>query len=287
MDYSNEAMILRRLMMQRKRNEMIVTATYNVTSTTTATQILDNVALFDTTQITRMAIDGVMCATANTHVFSATGSHTVVFYFDKDKFYSLYCAWRGCKQLTTIDFSDFDLTTCISLNCTFHGCINLQGVDLSGQNTSNVTSLAYMFWNDDDTIIHKLSYINFQGCNFSNVTSMYGTFRGLHSLYSLNFIDMKTSTKLTTCFALFNCCYKLPSLYLGAINTTNVTNMSYMFGSCLALTSVTFKTPINQVTTYNNVFYNVPTTGTLYYPSAYSFTKLINQLPSKWSYYAN
>lgn len=261
-----------------------ITCIYDVDTVNADTQILDNVDLFDVTQVTTMVVDGKREDVAKTFRFQTTGKHTVIFILDMSKFYSMYCMFRGCKRMTNIDLSHFDLTNNISFNCTFHSCINLESVDISNQNTTKCTTLAYMFWNDDDTIIHKLHTINFQNCDFSNVTSMYGTFRGLHSLYILNFIDLKTSTKLTTCFALFNCCYKLPSLGLGSINTTNVTNMSYMFGSCLALTSVTFKTPINNVTTYNNVFYNVKTSGILYFPSAYSFTKLTSQLPSTWRY---
>ena len=280
---------MRRRTLQKEEEIILVegsyiTCVYNVNDTSSATQILDNVDLFDLTQVTSIVVDGKKEAVARTHTFNTTGKHTVIFILDMSVFHSMYCMFRGCKRLVNIDLSHFDLTNNVSFNCTFHSCINLESVDISNQNVSKCTTLAYMFWNDDDTIVHKLHTINFQNCDFSNVTSMYGTFRGCHSLYQLNFIDLKTSTKLTTCFALFNCCYKLPSLWLGSINTTNVTNVSYMFGSCLALTSITFKTPINNVTTYSNVFYNIKTSGMLYFPSAYSFYKLTNQLPSTWRY---
>lgn len=260
---------------------------YNADTTTTETQILDCENIFDISQVAHILVDKNPIKVGRTHKFTTTGSHEVIIIMDMVRFYSMYCMFRGCKRLFNIDFSHFDLTNNISFNCTFHSCINLLSVDISNQNTTKCTSLAYMFWNDDDTIIHKLHTISFQNCDFSNVTSMYGLFRGCHSLYNINFIDIVTSTKLTNCFAMFNCCYKVPGLWLGKINTTNVTNMSYMFGSCLALTSVTFKTPINNLTTYNNVFYNVKTNGAFYYPYGYSFTKLTNQLPSGWTAYAN
>lgn len=264
-----------------------IICTYNVDTISTVTQLMDAVDLFDLTQVSQIYVNEEEIPVSRTYKFPTVGNHTVYIIMNMEKFYSMYCMFRGCKRLVGIDLSHFDLTNNISFNCTFHSCINLKEVDISGQNTSKCTSLNYMFWNDDDTIIHKLETVNFKNCDFSNVTGMYGLFRGCHSLYTINFIDIKTSSKLTTCFAMFNCCYKVPSLYLGNINTTNVTNMSYMFGSCLALTSITFKTPIANVTTYSNVFYNIPTSGTFYYPRGYTFTKLTNQLPSKWTAIAN
>ena len=237
---------------------------YEIETTETTCTILDDPELFDLTQVKTMLVDGEIFAPIRQFQFSKIGLHEIIYIMDMEKFYSMYCMFRGCKRLVEIDLSHFDLTNNISFNCTFHSCINLKEVDISGQNTSKCTSLNYMFWNDDDTIIHKLETVNFRNCDFSNVTGMYGLFRGCHSLYTINFIDIKTSSKLTTCFAMFNCCYKVPSLYLGNINTTNVTNMSYMFGSCLALTSITFKTSIANVTTYSNVFYKIPTSGTFY-----------------------
>lgn len=279
----------RRALLQKEEKMVLVegsyiTCKYDAITTATTTTILDEPALFNLTQVKEMWVDGKKETPVREYQFKTTGTHEIIYIMDMTIFNSMYCMFRGAKRLINIDLSHFDLTNNISFNCTFHSCINLESVDISNKNTSKCTSLAYMFWNDDDTIIHKLHTINFKQCDFSNVTSMYGTFRGCHSLYQLNFIDLKTSTKLTNCFALFNCCYKLPSLGLGSINTTNVTNISYMFGSCLALQSVTFKTPINKVTTYSNVFYNVKTSGMLYFPSAYSFTKLTNQLPSTWRY---
>ena len=282
---------MRRRVLKNKNVELVegsyIICKYNIVDITTSTTILDDPELFDITQISTMLVDGKEEVPIRQFKFSSVGDHEIIYVMDMSKFYSMYCMFRGCKRLINIDLSHFDLTNNVSFNCTFHSCINLKSVDISGQNTSKCTSLAYMFWNDDDSIIHQMTDVYMKDCNFSNVTSMYGTFRGCHSLYMVDFRNLVTSTKLTNTFALFNCCYKVPSLNISCINTTNVTNISYMFGSCLALTSVTFKTPINNVTTYSNVFYNVKTKGTLYYPSGYSFTKLTNQLPSTWTYYAN
>ena len=75
--------------------------------------------------------------------------------------------------------------------------------------------------------------------------------------------------------AMFNCCYGLTSLDLSSFDTSKVTNMWNMFQGCASLTSITFGLlgDVSKVTSYTgctDMFGNITTTGTLYYPSAYA-----------------
>lgn len=277
----------RRMMMALNRRENYIIARYDVADVSVATQLLDAVELFDLSQIKSMVVEGVEQSASRSYTFSTTGEKEVRYYMDSTAFTSMYCMFRGATALISVDLSGVDLSNCTSLACAFHSCVNLEECDLSGHDVSKVTSLAYMFWNGDDSVVSKLKSVSFNGCDFSAVTSMYGTFRGCHSLTDLNFIGLTTSSALTTLYACFNCCYSIGTLYLGRVDTTNVTNMSYMFGSCTSLTSVTFRTSVANVTNVSNMFKNVTTSGVLTYSSGYTFTKIINVLPSTWSAVAN
>lgn len=82
---------------------------------------------------------------------------------------------------------------------------------------------------------------------------------------------------------LFSCCYSLSAIDLSNLDTSNLSDMSYMFGYCSSLTSVIMTTDVSNVTDVSDMFLNVSTTGTFYYNSAYDYSKIIAALPSTWT----
>ena len=142
---------------------------------------------------------------------------------------------------------------------------NLKTIDVSGLDTSNVTSMEGMFWNNTtsvdspalqsikfgprfdtskvknmskmfmcDRLVSSLDVSNF---NTSNVEDMEEMFCQCESLTSLDVSHFNTS-KVTTMAGMFNNCRSLISLDVSNFDTSNVIAMSTMFAGCSSLKNI-------------------------------------------------
>lgn len=120
----------------------------------------------------------------------------------------------------------------------FLDCKNAEEINgLENLDTTNVTSMAYMFGN-----CNGLTNISVDKFNTSGVTDMSGMF----SLYNINHrtprkltnLDLSSfdTSNVTNMNNMFSYCHSLTTLDLGNFDTSNVTNMSYMFAECSNLT---------------------------------------------------
>ena len=114
----------------------------------------------------------------------------------------------------------------------FSYCRNLTTLDVSNFNTINVTSMSYMFSNCD-----KLTTLNLSSFDTSNVESMGSMFFDCNNLTTLDLSNFNTS-KVTNMYSMFNNCDNLTTLNLSNFNTSKVTSMGNMFGYCGGLTTV-------------------------------------------------
>ena len=126
---------------------------------------------------------------------------------------------------------------------------NVDTLDLTGLDTSNMTSMSYMFYNSNSLKSINLSNFNtskllyannmFNGCtslesldlsnfNTSKVTNFSNMFRDCQKMKEINLSNFDTSSA-TTFANLFHNCKSLKQLDLSSFNTSKVTNMSKMF----------------------------------------------------------
>ena len=114
----------------------------------------------------------------------------------------------------------------------FYYMQNLQSITgISYLNTSEVTSMAYMFCNC--SILTSLDVSHF---NTSKVTDMRYMFYNCRTLTSLDVSSFNTSKVTNMCAMFLNC--KLTSLDVSHFNTSKVTNMRYMFAGGLNLQTI-------------------------------------------------
>ena len=100
---------------------------------------------------------------------------------------------------------------------------NLIEVDLSRFDSSEITTMDFMFQRD-----HNLISINFSNFNTSKVTSMECLFYECYNLKELDLSSFDTS-KVTQMRLLFHLCHSLTSINLESFDTSNVLNMELMF----------------------------------------------------------
>lgn len=156
--------------------ESYLIATYNVTSTTNATQLLGT--SFTLSQITEMYVDDVKIDNVvNSYTFSSVGKHTVKMMYDKCNFTSCYYMFSQCNGLTSLDLSNFDTSKVTNMQSMFSHCNDLTSLNLNNFDTLSVNDIGGIFIYCDN-----LNSIEFGNLSYvSNVGSYYGVFEGVPS----------------------------------------------------------------------------------------------------------
>jgi len=155
---------------------------------------------------------------------------------------------------------------------------NVSSLDLSGLDTSNMTSMTYMFYNSSKLVnidlsefkTSKLLYFNnmFNGCSSlvnldlssfdtSKISNFSNLFKDCTSLKKINLSSFDTHSATIFAFTFMNC-QSLENLNLSNFNTSKVTDMSGMFYNCSSLTSLdlsNFNTT-NVTSMGSGMFYN-------------------------------
>ena len=67
--------------------------------------------------------------------------------FDTSKVTNMWGMFCGCRSLTTLDLSGFDTSNVLDMSFMFDSCSSLTTLDLSNFNTSKVRNMSYMFYN--------------------------------------------------------------------------------------------------------------------------------------------
>lgn len=146
---------------------------------------------------------------------------------------------------TNLDLSGINLSPSItSFNNLFSNMPNLESVNLSGLDTSHITDMSYMFFNDP-----KLKTIKgLEGFDTSNVTNMSNMFAS-YTNQTTNDYNPKSLSSTG----------HLESLDLSKWNTSKVTDMSYMFSGQTNLTSLgnLSKWSTSKVTNMTHMFYDL------------------------------
>ena len=138
----------------------------------------------------------------------------------------------NCRNLSSLDLTNFNTTKVENMFGMFNGCENLSSLVISNFNTANVTDMSNMFY-----LCKNLSSLDIPNFNTANVTDMSYMFDTCQKLTELNLSNFKTE-KVKNMRYMFSYCNKLKKLNLSNFNTANVTNMTCMFIDCKELSSL-------------------------------------------------
>ena len=138
----------------------------------------------------------------------------------------------NCRNLSSLDLTNFNTTKVENMFGMFNGCENLSSLVISNFNTANVTDMSNMFY-----LCKNLSSLDIPNFNTANVTDMSYMFDTCQKLTELNLSNFKTK-KVKNMRYMFSYCNKLKKLNLSNFNTANVTNMTCMFINCKELSSL-------------------------------------------------
>ena len=171
--------------------------------------------------------------------------------------------FKDCSKLTSLTLpAGFNTSMATSLAGLFQGCSELTGLNLSGFNANSASDVSNMFYG-----CVKMTSLNLSGftINTTSPVNMAGMFRDCVSLTGTLNLSSFDTTQATDMSYMFCGCRGLTSINLSGFHTENVTDMSYMFSSAdwagddppaMNLTSLDvsgFRTP--KVTNMRQMFY--------------------------------
>lgn len=220
-----------------------ITATYNVTSTSSNTLLLSSSYVLS--NITYMEIDGVVSDTFyKNYTFDTNGIHTVKFtlktleraFYDCGKLYSLdfsecngliYTNMNsmcyGAELLSSINWGECSFKNVKSIDDLFRGCKSLTSISMYPfQGAKNITSLNGVFF-----ACTNAYDINLSGLENAPISIMSNTFRNCWELKSLDLSPLSNAPIRTMDYAFYGS--RVKSLDLSMLNLTSVTNIQYVF----------------------------------------------------------
>ena len=138
---------------------------------------------------------------------------------------------------TTTELTDLSLAKDKSVVGWLEGTTWYVSTQQEGQKVVFNPNSSSMF-SDDTSKESKITSIQLNNVDTSNVTDMHNMFYGCSSLESIDLSNLDTS-KVTNMSNMFYGCEALTSLDLSKLNTSSVTNMSSLFAKCKNLTEIT------------------------------------------------
>lgn len=164
--------------------------------------------------------------------------------------------FRECRDLISIDLSNFDTSQVTDIHQMFSNCSNLESLDVSGLDFSNVTTVSYNGVGDWRGAFSECckegGTINVSGMR-TKATDLSQLFYS--SKASAIILDNFDTSNATDISEMFENCRNLTSLDLSSFDTSNVTDMSEMFAKCFSLTSLDLSNfDTSKVTDMGNMF---------------------------------
>ena len=137
--------------------------------------------------------------------------------------------FKDCSKLTSITLpAGFNTSKATSLAGMFQGCSKLTGLNLSGFNANSASDVSNMFYG-----CVKMTSLNLSGftINTASPVNMAGMFRDCEKLAGTLDLSSFDTTQATDMSYMFCGCKELTEIDLSGFHTANVTDMSYMFAS--------------------------------------------------------
>ncbi len=160
--------------------------------------------------------------------------------------------FSGCNNLKTLNLTGFDTSKVVNMNSTFSSCSSLTTLDLSSFDTSKVTSMSSMFYG-----CSKLTTLDLSNFDTSKVIGMSSMFMYCSNLKEIKGIEKFNTSNVTNMYYMFGGS-DFETIDLSSFDTSKVTSMQNMFTGCYKLKHIKFgeNFDTSQVTNMSNMFSN-------------------------------
>ena len=148
--------------------------------------------------------------------------------FITNKVTNMKSMFNSCFKLEYIDLSNFDASKVTNMNYMFCECIKLRAIQgINTIHTNNVKSMEGMF-----QLCIELKFINLSNFDTSNVVNMALMFNKCKKLKEIKGLDKFNTSKVADMEGIFQYCAEMECLDLSNFDTSNTSNMAFMFNKC-------------------------------------------------------
>lgn len=221
-----------------------------------------DLSAFNTTNVTNMSGMFQSCASVTVLNFNSFNTSSVI---------DFSCFLKDCRELKELRINTIDTSNCLNMSQMFFGLEKLEKIDLSGMDTSNVTNMYQMLGdviakqiilNDwDFRNVYNMDWreffnwsgfesISFDNCKFGNTMDDLLSHHGDTKYASFKNVDTSLVTNMSYMF--YEC--GVTELDLKDFDTSNVTNMSGMFRHTFFSEIDLSNFDTKKVTTMNQMF---------------------------------
>ena len=173
-----------------------------------------------------------------------------VSHFDTSNVTDMQGMFYNMTSLTSLDISHFDTSSATSMSGMFYNLINITELDVSNFNTSKVSNISGMFEN-----MIKLQSIDVSNFNISSVTNMSKMFAGLNACESINLGNNFDTSNVSDMSYMFKNTFNINSIDISTMDTSKVTNFEGMFyGTNASTVYVSDKFNTNSVSNSDSMF---------------------------------
>ncbi|MBR4626981.1 MAG: BspA family leucine-rich repeat surface protein [Ruminococcus sp.] len=210
------------------------------------------------------------------YMFHGCSSVTSIYLrdFDTSNVTNMASMFRGCTKVTKIDIDaeKFDTSKVTDMSYMFGNCQALNTLDVSGFNTGSVTDMNNMFWN-----CKALTALSLAKFDTRNVTNMSYMFQNCLALTKID-VSLFDTGSVKNMKGMFAGDKAAKYIYFGSkFDTYDVTDMSYMFQGCSAVTSLNLSRFCTyNVSTSDYMFDGCKSLETLYLSELWVNKKMLN-----------
>ncbi len=157
---------------------------------------------------------------------------------------SLGYVFYGCNKLESVNFSNNDFSNVTNVDSMFFGCYALEDVSFAGTKFSSLESSAYMFASSS---VSEIDFTDADTSALKTTSYMFANYDGKYVSNAINFINFDTSNVTDMSFMFYNA-QDLTTINLSDLNTSNVKYMNSMFYKCNDLTAATLNGLVTSAT---------------------------------------
>lgn len=152
-------------------------------------------------------------------------------FFTSPTLANIFGIFMNCSSLTTLKVANWNLTSVYYLQQAFCNCTSLKNLDLSTWRPTAATYTSKIFMG-----CTALENLNLTGWTLPKAKTAEYMFSDCSSLVTVDTLDFGLG-ETVSCMGMFKGCSKLIDPPVQNWDTSNVTNMSFMFDKCYAITS--------------------------------------------------
>ena len=212
-------------------------------------------------------------------------SNIDVSHFDMSCVENISGMFRACYAIRALSIEKWNVSNCKDMSYVFDSCVGLATINIDNWDVSSCENMQNMFFNTPATSYNLskwdisnvknmrqmfMAAVNCKSITFNanakleNIEDMTSTFENCKALTTLTLPNLENTAHLKNTCKTFYDCISLVNLDVGNLETSSISDMSYMFADCSSLTSLNVsKWDTSNVTNMRCLFYNCGNLSTL------------------------